>query len=187
MVPGAAGLRTTPRPNCCSSMGTPRGPPQYVVGLEPGQIPYKRSTHKRIVNAIRPGRHARQVPDDTIQMPGTRPPQTPRRRAPAWALWSMRGLPAPAPPTQAPRPEHRPPRGPPTARELMSAFCVLPENPTAPAATSTATACTSSPPTSPARELLSSPHLHRGDASSAPTVSSRSAEPVLLEDLLTCS
>jgi len=55
-------------------MGTPRG---RVVGLEPGQTPYKRSTHKRIVNAIGPGRHARQVPDDTIQTSGTRPPQTP--------------------------------------------------------------------------------------------------------------
>jgi hypothetical protein len=61
-------------------------------GLESGQFPYKRSTHKRIVNAIGPGRHARQVPDDTIQMSGTRPPQTPRRRAPEGALWSMRGI-----------------------------------------------------------------------------------------------
>ena len=74
-------------------MGTPRG---RVVGLEPGQIPYKRSTHKRIVNAIGPGRHARQVPDDTIQTSGTRPPQMPANTTDAEvSLLDEHGTPVP--------------------------------------------------------------------------------------------
>ena len=50
MIPAAAGLRTTQRPNCCSSMGHSARPPPYVVRLEPAPILDTRSKHEQFVN-----------------------------------------------------------------------------------------------------------------------------------------
>jgi hypothetical protein len=65
-------------------------------GLNPGRSPTSGPHTQANRQRIGPGRHARQVPNDTIQMSGTRPPQTAQTPpTPKYSLLDEHGTPVP--------------------------------------------------------------------------------------------